>query len=166
MRLILIIGGASSGKSFFAEQKIFGRAAYLATAKINDSEMAEKVERHRERRGSNWTTFEEFDAELIRNLRGFDSILLDSLTLWISGKICAGAGEESIIFSLGELLGAARASTAEQFIIVSDEVGMSLIPENKTARRFREVLGRANQLAAQVADEVYLVVAGLSLRLK
>lgn len=165
MKMILIIGGAASGKSVFAEQKIFGRAAYLATAKITDAEMAEKVRLHRERRGSNWTTFEEFDAALIRNLRGFDSILLDGLTLWISEKICAGDGEESIIFSLGELLGAARAQSAD-FIIVSDEVGLSLIPENKTARRFREVLGRANQMAAQVADEVYLVVAGLPLRLK
>lgn len=166
MKMRLIIGGASSGKSVFAEKKAFGRSAYLATAKIIDSQMWERVAIHKARRGSAWTTFEEFDAAFIKNLRGFDTILLDGLTLWISEKICAGEGEGSILSSVKELLEAARAASAEQFIIVSDEVGMSLIPENELARRFREVLGRANEIVAAAAEEVYLVVAGLSVRLK
>ena len=178
-RLILVTGGARSGKSAFAEQLLTERAgnkAYLATAPVCDAEMAARVARHRERRAAgNWRTYEE-ECELERALAaaaadGADGLLLDCLTLWLNNLFFAAerAGRE-----LDESGVAARCAelipTLKRFpgtvVAVLNEVGSGLVPESALSRRFRDASGRCGQLVAAAADEVYWVVCGIPQRIK
>ena len=175
-KIILVTGGARSGKSKFAESlalKIGGKAAYIATAQIFDDEMAYRVKLHKERRKNFWTTFESpFDADkTILSAENFDVILFDCVTIYLSNFICAANLDDvEKIYRDAEnltqrLIDAAKNSNAT-IIFVSNEVGAGIVPENKLARIFRDISGIANQKIATSAEKVFLIVAGLAVDLK
>ncbi len=178
--ITLVLGGARSGKSTFAEQFAIDKGkpvTYLATAEAGDPEMAERISIHRSRRPHDWKTWEGRPGELpyvIASLSG--TILLDCLTLWLTRLFLEGdAAEEAdeaewnsrelYIRALTErLCSAPRDGT--HLIIVSNEVGFGLVPPYLMGRRFRDLQGRMNQLCASKADRVVLVVAGCPLWIK
>jgi adenosylcobinamide kinase / adenosylcobinamide-phosphate guanylyltransferase len=143
-----------------------GRVLYAATALPNDDpELRERVRLHRERRPAAWGTVEAGDlASLPEEAGNWDAVLLDSLTLWVSAQLDA-AGEEGTLASLGRFLEEA-AALPTPFVLVSDEVGLGVVPESAEGRMFRDVLGAANGRAAAAAGEVYLCVAGIGVRIK
>ncbi len=165
--LTLVLGGAASGKSAFAEGIILasGRPRiYLATAHAFDDEMRTKLTRHRQRRGPDWRTIEApldlGPALAIASDR--DAVLLDCITLWLSNHLLADHDLETAQASLFSALD----SCAAPVVMVSNEVGLSVVPENALARRFREAQGRLNQRLAARADLVVNVIAGLPQVLK
>ncbi|WP_224983751.1 bifunctional adenosylcobinamide kinase/adenosylcobinamide-phosphate guanylyltransferase [Geomonas agri] len=171
-KVVLVTGGARSGKSRCAEGLADTYAplrGYLATGEPGDAEMADRITRHQGRRGSEWQTVEEpLDvAEAIRTHEGrFNVMLLDCVTLWISNLMFrrpGGAAE-----ALAEVKGFAGsfASLNTPLIIVTNEVGMGIVPEHALSRAFRDLAGEANELIAAAADEVYVTISGLPLRLK
>lgn len=164
----LILGGARSGKSRFAQalaEQGQGPLVYLATAGAYDVEMEERIERHQEDRGGRWETVEEqYDlAGVIRRHSGSDTTLLvDCLTLWLSNLMLA---EHDVGAALDGLLAALKGCDGH-VILVSNEVGSGIVPETPLGRAFRDEAGRLNQRVAAQADAVALVVAGLPLWLK
>jgi adenosylcobinamide kinase/adenosylcobinamide-phosphate guanylyltransferase len=169
-KIILVLGGARSGKSSFALKKagaIPGRKAYIATAEPLDDEMKDRIERHRQERGSAWDTLEEplRIADMIRTASGkYGVLLVDCLTLWLTNLLSRDNNvEDAMDDFLNSLL---LTSHSSRFFIVSNEVGMGIVPDNALARRFRDLAGRMNQEVAAIADEVYLVTAGIPLRIK
>jgi adenosylcobinamide kinase/adenosylcobinamide-phosphate guanylyltransferase len=167
-RTALILGGARSGKSRFAEAIALRTglpAAYVATAEVRDDEMAARIARHRERRDAHWTTVEEpleLTDRLIKLSDPGRVILVDCLTLWLSNLMEAGrdvAGE-------GARLADALRTVRGPVVLVSNEVGSGIVPMNALARRFADEQGRLNQTIAAAAEHVFLVAAGLPLRLK
>jgi adenosylcobinamide kinase/adenosylcobinamide-phosphate guanylyltransferase len=170
-RIIFITGGARSGKSRFAEElgrQFFGPKAYLATAQALDEEMAERIRRHRENRPGDWQTLEEpikvadcIEEEGAR----FDLILLDCLTLWVSNLMMAGWDGAKILEEANRLLDACQRARGS-LILVGNEVGMGIVPENAQARLFRDLSGFIQQKAAREADEVYFMVSGLPVKIK
>ena len=177
-KIILVTGGARSGKSSFAEKLALkigdGRAAYVATAQIFDDEMKFRVEVHKSRRGENWRTFEApFAAEekISEAAETFDAILFDCVTLYVSNFLCtAETDDEKFLYDklrglIQKLIDAAKISEATT-IFVSNEVGAGIVPENKLARRFRDLSGLANQMLAAEAEKVFLTVAGLAVDVK
>lgn len=166
-KLTLVLGGAASGKSAFAEDLVLkgdSNPLYIATAQIFDDEMAEKVVRHREMRGASWTTIEEpldMPKALGRAKTG-QSVLLDCATLWLTNIML---GEHDIDRHSTALLAALR-QCAGPVLIVSNEVGQGIVPDNALARRFRNAQGRLNQQIAAQADLVVAVMAGLPIVLK
>ena len=183
MPRILVLGGARSGKSAFAERLLAEEpeVAYAATAPRyeDDAEWAERINRHRVRRPGSWATHEfgerpEGLAELLQANR--KPVLIDSLTLWLTAAMDEagawddeswrdGASRARLAARTDELI-AAFADAAGPVVAVSDEVGFGVVPEASGTRRFRDELGRLNQAFAAAADEVWLVVAGLPLKLK
>ena len=186
-QLIFVLGGARSGKSAFAEQlaKEGGRVLYVATAEALDDEMRLRIDHHRRQRPANWDTLEEPLAlstalgspllvrpahhEPVEWGREYDTCLLDCLTLWISNRLLAREGdpnaEQEILAAAGELLDVYEQSSAT-WIVVSNEVGLSVVPASPLGRTFRDVQGRVNQMFAARADRTYLLVAGLAMDLK
>ncbi|MDD2582770.1 MAG: bifunctional adenosylcobinamide kinase/adenosylcobinamide-phosphate guanylyltransferase [Desulfuromonadaceae bacterium] len=175
-RTILITGGARSGKSAFAEKLAWEFGAplgYLATARTLDSEMDERVRRHRERRGSEWSTIEEplnLSQALARCDGQYRAILVDCVTLWLSNLLFKyeDAGElieERIHEDLQRLKGTLNGMVTP-VVLVSNEVGMGIVPDNAMARMFRDIAGTTNQALAAAADEVHAVISGIPLRLK
>ena len=173
---IFITGGARSGKSRFAEELAhrFGAPlAYLATASALDDEMAERINRHRLRRGEAWQTIEE-PLHLSRALAGCDgscrAVLVDCLTLWLSNLLLhyeeRHEDTETRIMEDVQHLAATLSGMRTPVIVVSNEVGQGIVPENRLARRFRDIAGLANQILAATADEAHLVISGIPLRLK
>jgi len=166
-----ITGGARSGKSAFAEKiaaDICGKRAYLATAQALDAEMVARIEHHRQRRGSAWDTYEEplAVAELLNKLSGrYQVVLLDCLTLWLSNVMAHSDGDEAVSRQSDILVEAIRNSKST-CIVVSNEVGLGIVPDNALARRFRDLAGFVNQRVAQVADEAYLLTSGIPLKIK
>ncbi|MEO0829749.1 MAG: bifunctional adenosylcobinamide kinase/adenosylcobinamide-phosphate guanylyltransferase [Pseudomonadota bacterium] len=165
--MTLVLGGASSGKSKWAESlaKLYGgRRVYVATAQAFDSEMTAKIEAHRlARAGDGWETLEApHDAPGALRDCVAEVALLDCATLWLSNRLFAEADLEAECSELGA---AARGSDAP-VIVVSNEVGAGIVPENALARRFRSAQGALNQDLARAADLVVLVTAGLPLVLK
>jgi adenosylcobinamide kinase/adenosylcobinamide-phosphate guanylyltransferase len=167
----LVLGGARSGKSAFAQAaaealaaETGGRLVMVATAQAFDSEMAERIDRHRQDRGPAWTTLEA-PLDLSGALEGLgvgDVVVVDCLTLWLSNLMLE---ERDVAAGVAELV--ARAARFEGTLwLVSNEVGFGIVPDNALARRFRDEAGRLHQALAQAADAVTLVVAGLTLRLK
>lgn len=177
--LILVIGGARSGKSDFAVDLIRrrggDRALFLATGQAGDDEMARRIERHRRSRPSSWTTLEaprEAGARLAAAPPVPDAVLVDCLTLLVSNELLAD-GEEPCEAeaarrtdrAVQDLLAACRAR-AGTVVLVTGEVGLGLVPEHRLGRLYRDLLGRANRAAAAAADRVVLMVAGLPVDLK
>jgi adenosylcobinamide kinase/adenosylcobinamide-phosphate guanylyltransferase len=174
--IILITGGARSGKSAFAEKRAlgFGKSlGYLATAQTLDDEMSERVRRHRERRGYEWHTIEE-PFQLSQALADCDGqyqcMLVDCVTLWLSNLLfrseeCGEPCEERIQEDVQSLTRTLQ-SMVTPVILVSNEVGQGIVPDNRLARLFRDIAGVTNQALATAADEVHVVISGIPLKLK
>jgi adenosylcobinamide kinase/adenosylcobinamide-phosphate guanylyltransferase len=170
-KIILITGGARSGKSRFAEElarQFPGPKAYLATAEALDEEMAERIREHRKNRPADWQTLEEplkvADC-LSKEGSRFVLILLDCLTLWISNLLMAGWSGAKILEEGDRLLEVSR-EAACSLILVGNEVGMGIVPENAQVRLFRDLSGFIQQKAAREADEVYFMVSGIAQKIK
>jgi adenosylcobinamide kinase/adenosylcobinamide-phosphate guanylyltransferase len=172
----LVLGGARSGKSAFAESLLAGEPAvdYLATAvpDPDDPEWTARIARHRERRPAHWRTRESTDLAAALAEAGAAAVLVDSVTGWLAGTMDAVGmwhGAASAAADLGrcvdDLVEAWRASV-RRVVAVSDEVGLGVVPDSASGRTFRDALGLLNQALAASAEEVYLVTAGLPLRLK
>jgi len=168
--LMLILGGARSGKSRFAQSMAearWDRPLYLATAEILDSEMEERVKLHREKRGPRWQHIEEplaIAAVLRAPAIECDGILVDCLTLWLT-NVLLKEGEGACEERKRELLDALR-QRAKNTILVSNEVGLGIVPDNPLGRKFRDLAGWLNQAIAAEADSVVFVAAGLPLAIK
>ncbi|WP_425148076.1 bifunctional adenosylcobinamide kinase/adenosylcobinamide-phosphate guanylyltransferase [Deinococcus sp.] len=168
--LIYVTGGARSGKSRFAEERarqLGGDAVtYLATAQPLDAEMQARIERHRADRPPRWITVEE-PLELERAVQAAPTpvVLLDCLSLWVSNLLLRGDSEAQMLKAAGDLLATQR-RRGGTLIAVSNEVGLGIVPDNALARQYRDALGRVNQAAAAAADEAYLLVSGLEVKLK
>lgn len=167
----LVLGGARSGKSRYAEALVAGALApggaalYLATAAPGDAEMAARIAAHRARRGPHWTTREvplALADALRREARAERPILVDCLTLWVSNLMEAGCD----VARAGAALAALLPSLPGPVVLVANEVGLGIVPDNALARAFRDHAGRLNQAIAAVADRVVFVAAGLPLVLK
>ena len=163
-----ILGGASSGKSAYAEGlsvDYAGRLFYIATAHASDPEMSEKISRHRARRSTKWTTIEE-PISIVEPMARVDApnvlILVDCLTLWLSNVMLANLD----IIRETEKLVEKIMSTEAYLIFVSNEVGSGIVPDNVLAREFRHAQGVLNQAVAAEADEVFLITDGLPINLK
>jgi adenosylcobinamide kinase/adenosylcobinamide-phosphate guanylyltransferase len=166
--IVLVLGGARSGKSAYAERLVSESglgAVYVATATPGDREMAERIEEHRARRSDKWRTVEAPDRledTLEREAGEGRAMLVDCLTLWLTNIILAGADTEARSDSLAE--------TARKIpglrVFVSNEVGLGLVPETPLGRRFRDAQGRLNQTMAASADKVVFMAAGLPMMLK
>ena len=176
-KLILILGGARSGKSALAETlaRQLGRDAvlYVATAEAGDTEMAERIARHRAQRPPTWRTLErslDVAPAILKQAGAAAVILLDCMTLLASNVVLAAgddgdAAEARLQQEVDALLAASERLDAT-VIIVSNEVGLGLVPPYPLGRVYRDVLGRANQRLARAADHVYFLVAGLPMTLK
>ncbi len=163
----LVLGGARSGKSAYAESLLashLGARIYLATAEPGDDEMTARIREHRERRGDGWTTVEApLDlADALAGVATGGAILVDCLTLWLSNLMAAGRDPDR---ETDRLLGAIG-TIGVPMVLVSNEVGLGIVPDNKLAREFRDHAGRLNQAVASVADRVVFIAAGLPLVLK
>ena len=166
--LTLVLGGARSGKSTYAEalaESRPGPCVYLATATAGDDEMAERIAHHRARRGARWRTHEEpldLAGALLAQSQADNTVLVDCLTLWLSNILFANLDVnnhcEQLVAALPQLPG--------PVVFVSNEVGLGIVPDNALARRFRDEAGRLNQAVAAAAQSVVFVAAGLPLVLK
>ena len=164
--LTLVLGGQRSGKSTYAENLIGdAEAIYLATAEALDGEMEDRISRHRDRRGDQWTAVEE-PLAIAGALAAHDitarPVLLDSLGMWIANLLGAG---KNVADETSELIKAVKTLTCP-LVIVSDEAGLGIIPDNALGREYLDALGMANQMIAASADDVVLVIAGLPTKLK
>jgi adenosylcobinamide kinase/adenosylcobinamide-phosphate guanylyltransferase len=167
--IVLVLGGARSGKSAYAEARALalgrGRALYLATAEAGDREMRARIDAHRARRGGAWTTIEEplaLATAIDAHAKPGAPILVDCLTLWLANLLHAradiGAETARLCVSLAKAKG--------PVVLVSNEVGLGIVPDNALAREFRDHAGRLHQAVARVARDVVFVAAGLPLALK
>ncbi len=166
-QLTLVLGGAASGKSAYAESLILQSQrdpVYIATAQVFDNEMAAKVSRHRETRGAGWTTIEEpiNIADALETITADQSVLIDCATLWLTNLLL---GKHDIAAASATLLPAMRRCRGA-VVIVSNEVGYGIVPENALSRSFRNAQGTLNQAIAAEADTVIAVMAGLPMPLK
>lgn len=183
-KLILVTGGARSGKSTFAEEKAkeFGNdVLYVATSKAIDEEMKQRIAKHRAQRPKEWKTLEEYknlDEAIARETAGKSAVLLDCITIMITNLMLdesfewdmlprerVGKIEKLIEGQIQRLIDIAH--TAEiPFILVTNEVGLGVVPTSAMGRDFRDIAGRINQLLAKAADEVYFCVSGIPMKLK
>lgn len=167
-RTILVLGGARSGKSRHAEGLAMahrGAKIYVASGEAGDGEMATRIARHRERRGPGWTTLEA-PLEAVAAIAGHDGpenfILFDCVTLWVANLMQAGRDVEVETGRLVRLM----PELSGRLVIVANEVGLGIVPDNALARAFRDAAGQANQALAMAAGEVVFIAAGLPLKLK
>ena len=165
--LTLVLGGARSGKSRYAESLVVASPppwTYIATAEAGDSEMAERIAGHRGRRGDDWRTVEApHDLPSALAAEAIDSpALVDCLTLWLSNRMLADTDVEAEIARLEAALDVRRGPV----VLVSNEVGFGIVPDNALARRFRDLQGCLNQRVAARADRVVLMVAGIPVVVK
>lgn len=164
----LILGGARSGKSAFAEALAHHSGLerhYLATAQVYDEEMRDRVLRHQVDRGTGWQTHEvplDLADAILRTQAAGRVLLVDCLTLWITNLMMAQTDVVAAVEALVERVVVRQG----RLILVSNEVGLGIVPDNRMAREFRDHAGRLHQRVAAVADEVYFVAAGLPLRMK
>lgn len=169
-KITLILGGARSGKSAYALDlaKRHRKVAFVATCEALDKEMRERIQLHKKSRPGHWATFEEprdISALFKKMGNDFDCILIDCLTLLASNLMLNGDKEKDVVKKVGSALAGFRKKKAK-VIIVSNEVGLGLVPANKLGRGFRDVAGRLNQLVAREADEVFFLISGMPLTLK
>jgi adenosylcobinamide kinase / adenosylcobinamide-phosphate guanylyltransferase len=167
-RSLLVLGGARSGKSAYAQRLAEAHGPerlYVATGAAGDEEMAARIARHRRDRGQGWTTLEEpleISAALLTHARPSRVMVVDCLTLWLSNLMLAGRDPGPAVRALADAI----AEVAGPAILVSNEVGMGIVPDNKLGREFRDWQGRANREIGAACDAVILVAAGLPLQLK
>lgn len=180
-KLIVVTGGARSGKSTFAENLIrdqYDSVLYIATAIPYDDEMVERIKKHRKQRPNEWTTYEGYkDLGSVCEECSLDAILLDCITIMTTNLMFDYMGdkdiadcdtqllEESIEIQINQLIEGARKYSGST-VLVTNEVGSGLVPESKLSRIFRDIAGRVNQRIASKADEVYLVVSGIPIKIK
>lgn len=169
--VILVTGGARSGKSAYALRRAegFARRCFIATAVAFDDETRDRIARHREERGAVWETIEA-PHDVAGVLNGIDdpraAVVVDCLTVWMGNLMHADPACTETAPPCDALVDALGHSRAGTVILVTNEVGMSIVPENALARRFRDVAGRLNQRVAAAADEVVLTVCGQALVIK
>ncbi|MCQ4629337.1 bifunctional adenosylcobinamide kinase/adenosylcobinamide-phosphate guanylyltransferase [Shinella sp. CPCC 100929] len=165
---VLVLGGARSGKSAFAERLVAETGLsrhYIATGRAWDDEMRQRIDKHREDRGEGWQTHEEplALATRIRDVARADrAILVDCLTLWVTNLMLEERDMAAEFAGLAESIAAAPG----RLVFVSNEVGLGIVPENRMAREFRDHAGRLHQQIAALVPEVYFVAAGLPLKMK
>lgn len=181
-KLVLILGGARSGKSRMAEEMArsgSGNVVYIATAPVYDEEMAHRVDLHRQRRPAHWLTVEE-TMDLAGALKGIpnttDTVLIDCLTLWLTNLLLARFNDETSVADYDRIEEEIKTELARvcevalglpfRTIVVANEVGCGIVPESTLGRLFRDIAGRANQQVAKAADTVILAVAGYPLAVK
>jgi len=171
-KVVVVIGGSRSGKTAFAlgraqEAAGVGSRVYIATAQPLDTEMEERIEKHRRERGSAWATCEEplHLGRAVRAASGSSAVaVIDCLTLWLSNLLCSNLDVEE---AQDDFIDSLRTpGRLRHIFVVSNEVGMGIVPENDMARRFRDMAGRLHQRLAGLADEVYLMVAGIPVKIK
>ncbi|MFH0768350.1 MAG: bifunctional adenosylcobinamide kinase/adenosylcobinamide-phosphate guanylyltransferase [Chloroflexota bacterium] len=182
MKSLLIIGGARSGKSHFAQElalKSGKPVLFVATAEAGDEEMKQRIEAHRRTRPASWRTLEattNIGSEIAKKIGGAQVVIVDCITLLVSNilgqytdqvdeNFDASLIEKKVINEISEMVECINHTDAS-FIIVTNDVGMGLVPANKIGRLYRDLLGRANQLLAERVDEVCLMVAGLPVKIK
>ena len=163
----LVLGGARSGKSTYAEKLVegMGPGVYLATAEAGDGEMTERIRHHQQRRGDRWTTVEEpldLAGALGRYAAPERAVLVDCLTLWLSNVM----GAERDVAAETDALAKRLSGLPGPVVLVANEVGLGIVPETKLGRLFRDHAGRLNQTIARIAPRVVFVAAGLPLILK
>jgi adenosylcobinamide kinase/adenosylcobinamide-phosphate guanylyltransferase len=169
--LIYITGGARSGKSRYAQdlaRRLAKRVVFVATALPSDDDLRRRIVRHRRERPKHWRTIEnpvDLSKLLPQVKRGTELLLIDCLTLYVSGRLMEGEGEARISARVEKFCKAAAVSPVTS-ILVSNEVGSGLVPTTDLGLKFRDYLGRANQLVARYAEEVILMVSGLPVVLK
>jgi len=173
MSLIFITGGARSGKSTLAIQlakKINGKVAFIATAQAGDDEMKRRIFLHKQERPEGWTTIEEPAniASAIDSAHKHNVVIIDCITLLISNLICSNENIDETAWILEDIK--KLVDSAKRFdgtvIVISNEVGMGIVPENKLAREFRDLAGKANQIIASAADQVYVCFSGIPMLIK
>ncbi|TYR32529.1 bifunctional adenosylcobinamide kinase/adenosylcobinamide-phosphate guanylyltransferase [Mesorhizobium microcysteis] len=165
--MTFVLGGARSGKSRHAEKLVSAFPApwtYIATAEAFDDEMRERIEHHRARRDSGWLTLEApLDlADALARVADGQPVLVDCLTLWLTNVMLAELDVEAETRRLAETISRPRGP----WFVVSNEVGLGIVPDNALARRFRDAAGRLNQMVAARADHVLFMVAGLPMTIK
>jgi adenosylcobinamide kinase / adenosylcobinamide-phosphate guanylyltransferase len=168
--LTFLLGGARSGKSALAVRMASswpGRVVFLATAEPRDDEMAARIERHRSERSGEWTTLE-VPVELAPALAAAPEdafLVVDCLTLWVSNLLEAGFDDAGVERAAAEVVGLAQAHPAPT-VVVSNEVGLGIVPKTPLGRGYRELLGRVNATFSRAADRAYFVAAGRVLELE
>lgn len=181
-KAILIVGGARSGKSRFAQelaQKFGGQVLFVATAEAGDEEMSERIEEHQKERPATWRTLEassQVGSRIKQEIGEAQVVVVDCVTLLVSNifsqyndqaleQIEGSVLEGQVMAEINELVECVKGIDAS-FVIVSNEIGLGLVPASRVGRLYRDLLGKANQMLAQCADEVYLMVAGLPMKTK
>ena len=184
-KLILVTGGARSGKSMFAEKmakELGENILYMATAIAFDDEMKDRIKKHKNCRPSNWITWEGFrnlGETLIAQSPKFDGVLIDCITIMVTNIMLSHSElnfdkisideismiEEDIKNEINDLIKGVEAAACD-VIIVTNELGSGIVPENPMARIFRDFAGRANQILGNASDEIYMTVCGAQLRIK
>jgi len=178
-KLILVLGGARSGKSELAEKiasQLGGPIIYIATATVRDPEMTDRIKLHQARRPASWSTVEEPTniLQVLQQGQRGDVFLLDCVTLWLTNLLlgenlpcneASTAEKQDYILAQAEAA-AETVSQGQHLIIVSSEVGLGLVPEYPLGRAFRDLAGKVNQTLASKADQVYFTIAGLPLEIK
>jgi len=169
--MILITGGCRSGKSRFAldyANQYFSKKLYLATCEALDEEMAQRIEHHKKMRSPEWQTIEE-PIEIVNKIRRYgdevDVILLDCITLWLSNLLMRRKNDSEIMEEVSRLIDTMKEKRTS-FILVSNEVGLGIVPVDPLSRRFRDLSGMANQKIAEVVNTVILMVSGIPIFLK
>jgi adenosylcobinamide kinase/adenosylcobinamide-phosphate guanylyltransferase len=169
-KITLILGGARSGKSSYALElaRKYKKVAFIATCQALDKEMAKRIKLHKESRPKDWDTFEEpkeVEAILKKLTNKYECIVIDCLTLLVSNLFLSGLNKKTIEDKISKLVAVLKRVNC-RVIMVSNEVGLGIVPDNKMARDFRDVAGRVNQIIAAEADEVFFMAAGLSIKIK
>jgi adenosylcobinamide kinase/adenosylcobinamide-phosphate guanylyltransferase len=170
MGLTVLLGGARSGKSELSSKLASASdlpVVVIVTAEARDEEMTERIQRHRASRPPAWTTLEEPIelATTVRDLTPDVFVILDCLSLWVSNALEAGLGDEQIVDEAREIA-SALAKRSAPAVVVSNEVGLGIVPMNALARRYRDALGRVNATFVDEAERAYFVVAGKALALE
>lgn len=169
-KITFVLGGARSGKSAYSLKlaKKYKKVAFVATCLHLDKEMKKRIELHKKSRPSYWRTFESTQgiSSLLEEIGSkFEVIIIDCLTLWVSGLLFSGLMEDAIEEEIIKTLSVLKKIKGSS-IIVSNEVGLGIVPRNKLARRFRDIAGRINQLVAAKSNNVFFMISGLPLKIK
>jgi adenosylcobinamide kinase / adenosylcobinamide-phosphate guanylyltransferase len=171
-KMALVLGGARSGKSRYAADLAKGvnkKTVFIATATALDEEMKERIRLHKISRPKNWGLIEEplnLSKVLLKSKPAYDTVLIDCVGLWISNLLMANMKDGVIEKKIKELTDSILKAEADLVIIVSNEVGAGLVPADPVSRRFRDLVGLANQTMAAGADEVIMMQAGIPVRIK